>query len=119
MTSSSPCVRFWFFGPIFGTRPHTATGNVVYMDSHYPQIDGTCPGYHAIMVTSYLKIVFSQKSGLTPPTYGGGGGVLAYHFGTNYFELGVGLYIKVNVNAEMTINWRKIGQIPLLGKNIN
>ena len=45
----------------------------------------------------------------------------------------LGLYIKVNVNvvqnkfevhisknvAEMAINWHKIGQMPLLGKNSN
>ena len=45
----------------------------------------------------------------------------------------LGSYIKVNVNtwqnkfevhiskllAKMTINWHKIGQMPLLGKNIN
>ena len=45
----------------------------------------------------------------------------------------LGLYIKVNVNAgqnkfkvhiskhlaKMAINWRKIGQMPLLGQNIN
>ena len=40
-------------------------------------------------------------------------------------EFKLGLYIKVNVNlylkkiGKMAINWYKIGQMPLLGKNIN
>ena len=52
------------------------------------------------------------------------------NLGLIYFKLG--LYIKVNVNdqqnkfevhisnylAKMAINWHKIGQMPLLGKNI-
>ena len=60
------------------------------------------------------------------------------YFGDRMANLGLidfklGLYIEVNVNvgqnkfevhipkhlAKMVINWHKIGQMPLLGKNIN
>ena len=76
----------------------------------------------------------------------GQNGVLRYgHFGEfleffgdrmanlDLINFKLGLYIKVNVNvrqnkfdvhiskhmAKMAINWHKIGQMPLLGKNIN
>ena len=47
------------------------------------------------------------------------------NFNLGLIEFKLGLYIKVNVSSylkkigKMAINWHKIGQMPLLGKNIN